>query len=410
MVRMRSSAGLFGHPMQIDLQTLLTVTVVATAIAGLLLLFSWTQFRNTPALALWGGGFILGTIAAALIIARGQVPDFWSIEIGNAVLALAYGTMWAGVRSFEGRSIPLPILCAGAVLWLLACQSESFYGSAESRVVLRALIVGAYLLLSAWELSRSRDQGLYSRWPVIIVLVVHAAVFFGRTSLVGTWAATPESLTPRSDWILLLAFEGLFFTFCVAYLLGSMAQERVAQRHKNEAHADPLTGVANRRAFFSHGEAIVKRTKIARQSVSLLLFDLDSFKSINDTHGHLAGDRMLREFCHLASQVLRPGDLFGRVGGEEFACVLASTGVKEAERIAERIRRSFASSQLVLEGVPIQGTVSIGIASLHDGSQTLSGLILAADQALYRAKAGGRNRIEVSGLSNGRDRRNAAAG
>jgi diguanylate cyclase (GGDEF)-like protein len=228
--------------------------------------------------------------------------------------------------------------------------------------------------------------------------------------MVSAWAAEPQSFTLRSDGIVLLAFEGLFFTFCVAYLLGSMAQERVVQRHKNDAHADPLTGVANRRAFFAGGEALVRRTKVERQPVALLLFDLDGFKGINDTHGHTVGDRVLREFCRLALQVLRPSDLFGRVGGEEFACVLAGAGVAEAERIAERIRKAFASSSLELGGSRIHGTVSIGIASLSDGSQTLSGLILAADQALYRAKAGGRNRIEVSGLSKEQYRRVAAAG
>src|SRR5262245_64511577 len=107
--------------MALDLQTLFAVTVFATATAGGLLLFSWVCYRHIRALAFWGIGFLLGSAATALITARGDIPDVWSIQIANTILASAYGVMWAGVRDFECRRIILPVVFAGAALCMIAC-------------------------------------------------------------------------------------------------------------------------------------------------------------------------------------------------------------------------------------------------------------------------------------------------
>jgi diguanylate cyclase (GGDEF)-like protein len=180
----------------------------------------------------------------------------------------------------------------------------------------------------------------------------------------------------------------------MAYFLGAMAREQVALGFKQASLIDPLTGVGNRRAFFERGEKLLHRSAFEGQPAVLLLFDLDRFKDINDTFGHHVGDRVLKAFCAVATAALRPDDLFGRVGGEEFASLLPCTSLDEGLAIAERIRSNFAATTLEVGANTLAATVSVGVAMSIDTSRTLADIFKTADRALYRAKANGRNRIE----------------
>src|SRR5215470_18610409 len=122
--------------MVLDLPTLFVIAVLASAISGLLLLLSWLQNRNVAALALWATAFMLGSAGVALIAARGDIPDVWSITIANAIIATAYGIMWGGARNFDGRPTPMLPVLAGAAIWLLACQVEAFYANQYARTAL----------------------------------------------------------------------------------------------------------------------------------------------------------------------------------------------------------------------------------------------------------------------------------
>src|SRR5688572_16219167 len=123
-----------------------------------------------------------------------------------------------------------------------------------------------------------------------------------------------------------------------------MARERVALQYKHASLIDPLTGVNNRRAFLERGEKLLHRSNFDRAPAALLLFDLDEFKSVNDTFGHQAGDRVLTAFCTVATSTLRPGDLFGRLGGEEFAALLVDTSLDGGLVAAERVRANFEAA------------------------------------------------------------------
>jgi diguanylate cyclase (GGDEF)-like protein len=129
-----------------------------------------------------------------------------------------------------------------------------------------------------------------------------------------------------------------------------------------------------------------------------MLLDLDNFKSINDRYGHAIGDRVLEIFAEVASSRLRRIDLFGRLGGEEFAALLHDTTRERALAVAEQIRGSFAAATREVEGRPVDGTVSIGIVIAYDAVLDLSALLAQADHALYRAKDAGRNRIEIASI------------
>src|SRR5215468_5887852 len=149
--------------MLFDLDTLFFATVFTSAVAGCLLLLTWMQSRDVEALALWGGGFLLGATGLALIVARGTIADFWSIIVGNALLALGYGAGWLGVRKFEGLRLSWPAAGAGAIAWLAASQIPALLERPVLRAAVMAAIVVTYTLLNAWEFYRARGAGLMSR-------------------------------------------------------------------------------------------------------------------------------------------------------------------------------------------------------------------------------------------------------
>jgi diguanylate cyclase (GGDEF)-like protein len=383
--------------MPLDIPTLFVIAVFVCAVAGFLLLLSWLQNRNARGLAWWASSLIIGSIGVALIAARGDISDTWSIAIANAILATAYGIMWAGVRNFDGRATSAPLVLAGAVIWLVACHVEAFFTSAQARTALMSAVVVSYSLLSAWELWRGRREGLMFRLPVILLLLVHAAFFVVRIPLAGALPLPTDTEEIRTGWWTFVLFEGVFFAFCIPYLLGAMARERMVVGFKRASLIDPLTGVGNRRAFFERGEKLLRWSGFDHRSAALLLFDLDEFKSINDTFGHHVGDLVLTAFCGVATAALRPDDLFGRIGGEEFASLLPETSLDEGLAAAERIRSNFEATTLEVGTTKLTSTVSVGVAMSTDQSRKLADLLKAADRALYRAKAKGRNRVEHAG-------------
>lgn len=178
-------------------------------------------------------------------------------------------------------------------------------------------------------------------------------------------------------------------------VLRDITDKREASEAQRKASTcDPLTGIANRRTFFEAAELELARGKRAPRALSLILFDADNFKRINDQHGHPVGDAVLCHLAGLLSDLFRQVDVVARVGGEEFAVLLPCTDVAGALAVADRLRQSVQCHALVVDGVPIPVTVSGGVATLDDPQLGLDGLMKRAEQALYTAKAAGRNRIE----------------
>ena len=375
--------------------TLLAITVFTPALAGCLLLLSWLQHRRVSALALWGSGFITASVATTLIIVlRGTISDFWSVIVGNALLAAAYGILWSGARKFEGKNVPILLALVGVLLWIVACSIGPIYARPEARATVMAAIGIVYTLLAVFELWRGRGDDVW-RWPVIALLLAHAAAIPIHIPLAGALTHPDPS---DVDLLTFAIFEGAFVCMCTAYLFGGLAKDRIAARYRRASLTDPLTGVANRRGFFEAGKRLLKRARFARQPTALIMFDLDRFKSINDRYGHHTGDEVLTAFCRLATSQLRPNDLFGRIGGEEFASLLPDTGHHDAVWLAERVRSAVETSSHAFGQDAFELTVSVGVAISDKERSDLNALLDAADRALYRAKALGRNRVEPSPL------------
>ena len=379
-----------------DFHTLFVVTMFILGVAGLLLLFAWRQNPAIVALGLWSSAFLMGSAAMSLLLAGGISPDVSSLTLATALWLTAHGVMWSAARSFEGRRTPLILTLAGALIFIAACQFESFYGSLAARMTYTTTVVGIYLVLCAVEIWRANEgELLMSRWPAIVLLMIHGSMFLLRAPLIHVLPFPAGVLPPDPAWFPAGVFELLFFTFGMSVLLVNMAKERAELQQRQHSLLDPLTGIANRRAFFDRGAKLLRRTSADGYASALLLFDLDRFKDVNDTYGHQAGDRVLSEFCEMVEPMLRPGDLFGRFGGEEFGCLISQVSLGEALAVAERIRTAVAATPLELGDEQRQVTVSVGVAMSNESGPSLQALFAAADRALYRAKAKGRNRVEV---------------
>lgn len=381
--------------MTLDISTLFAVTVFTTGLGGLLLLFAWLQARATTALAWWGAGFIVSAVSTALFGARGLVADVWSVQTSGALMMLAYALLWTGARVFEGRRPLLPAIAAGAIAWLVAWQFDGFAHSLPVRIALASCLVSGYSALFVRELWRGRRDGLVSRWPIMGIAIAHAVFFPIRIPTVMSLSFPLGMPAAHNGFTSLLIFTPLLYAFALVFLLMALTKERAELRQRYAATIDPLTGIPNRRGFSERAERLLARSGKDQSTATLLLFDLDQFKRINDRFGHRTGDAVLGLFTQSALHSLRPLDLLGRMGGEEFVALLPGVTTATAIAVAERVRHNFEIAASEFDGHPVAATVSIGIASTAQGHCDFDSLYAVADAALYRAKQKGRNRTET---------------
>ena len=282
--------------MHLDVQTLSVVTVFITALLGALLVFAGLQNRSIRAPMWWGAAHIVNASGLGLLTSRGAAPDFVTNDIANALVLLGYGLTWSGARIFDGR----PIRPLRRAAW----RRRSGWRFAACRLspptpIFRVIVVSTMLallaLLAAEELWRGRDEPLMSRWPSVIVLLAYAAVVAGaRAGDSAELRVSAADSLMRGLSFALLAFGTLLFTVVMAFLQLNMTKERTELKHKINSLVDPLSGVANRRAFLDGAASLLARQEIDREPLAVLLFDLDHFKQINDQFGHAVGDAVLQ--------------------------------------------------------------------------------------------------------------------
>jgi len=161
------------------------------------------------------------------------------------------------------------------------------------------------------------------------------------------------------------------------------------------ATTDELTGIANRRYFMERLNSEFDRAKRYESRYSLLMIDIDYFKSINDDYGHKAGDKVLQSAAAVMKKSLRTSDVIGRVGGEEFSVILPETEIKAAIFIAERLRKKVEETVVIHKNEEIFITVSIGVSQSKNGDQSVDDIYVRSDSAMYNAKKNGRNRVDT---------------
>jgi diguanylate cyclase (GGDEF)-like protein len=379
----------------LDVGTLFFVAICVTVLLGLFLLHAWLQEGNR-ALAWWSLGYLIGSASGVLWRFGDAVAPAVPAGTSTVLLFAAVGMTWSGARSFHGRPIRWPVMAFGAAFWMVASFFPAFVESAASRIVVSALIVAGYTFLTAAELRRERRRSLIRRWPAIFVPMLHGAIFLLPVALATLCRTGEGGQGLARGWIAVFTIEIVLYVVGTAFIVLILAKDLTVNRYKMAAATDPLTGLLNRRGFFEAAGSLMAISRRRHMApISVLAFDLDHFKAINDKSGHAAGDAVLQLFAKVARDTLRATDIVGRLGGEEFVAVLPSTAA-EATVAAERVRAALAATGIVRNGRRITATVSIGVASGSPAS-AIDLLITRADDALYRAKANGRDRVEIAG-------------
>ncbi len=390
--------------MSLDSMTLYFVATLVAALLGAMLLFFARQ-ENSPELKWWGYAYVLGAGSVALWTMAGHaLGEVLSLAL-SAVGFVACGMVWNAARVFHGRKTSLPGIVFGAVAWVCAVMVLS-PAAVAIRMTVGAAIIAAYAVLTAAQLWSERRRNLQRRWPAIVVPALHGFVLM-LPILLGYVLRADDAKFASSIWVNIFSIELVLYAVGTVFVIFMLVSERAVAMHKTAASIDPLTGMFNRRGFAEACARVIEREANAGRPVTVMIFDIDHFKSVNDRFGHAAGDEILKLFATVVVNSLRLSDISGRIGGEEFAALLPCP-LEEGVLVAERVREAFEASGVVVDEGPVDTTVSIGVAGGPMGTE-LEVLLASADTALYQAKRAGRNRVQSAqelplSLENGRRR------
>jgi diguanylate cyclase (GGDEF)-like protein len=344
----------------------------------------------------WSMSLVLQAISFAIYALRDPMGEIGLVAAVNGVAALSFTMQAEGVLAFHRRTFRRAWHAIAPLATAVVFASLTFHP--RVRLLANGLLCTGAMVAIAWVAGRLHEGGRLLGVRLLRVGLVAGAALTALRAVAGVldpqvaaglrgWSGFGVSITLLADAVTIVSSLG--------FLL--MHRERQEQSIEALAMTDPLTGAYNRRSLFDIGEKELARAIRTGTAVSVVILDLDHFKRVNDTHGHVAGDAVLTRFVDVVRGCLRRGDLLTRYGGEEFCVLLPGEASTPASAVAERIRAAVEASVFVADGRSISVTTSAGVASLRPGATPdLSSLVSRADEALYVAKRDGRNRVVVA--------------
>ncbi|MBU3740481.1 MAG: GGDEF domain-containing protein [Rhodoferax sp.] len=368
--------------------------MIATVMSGLLALVLALLKRSYPpsikGLEEWSLGLLLMCGGGLLGLLGREQPPLIGVALANLLVNLGVYAAYVGTQRFlaqKPRLVPWLLLIAAVAavsLWYTVVEPNyTMRLRISNGYMALQFLIHAVLVMRHATSSFARSLGIATLISLVGIQGMRFTATFTSPSVASPRDASPEHL------IYLTGMAVCVLLFAIGAVLG--ASDRLRIEVERLAARDPVTRLLNRRYLDESARKELERCRRHGYPLSLLMMDLDHFKSVNDTHGHLAGDEVLAGFAHSTHQQLRMEDHLGRFGGEEFVAILPETIPEDAYRIAERIRRSC----LARDDNP-KCSVSIGVSSYPRHGETLEDLLRQADRALYTAKSRGRNRVELA--------------
>lgn len=336
-------------------------------------------------------GYLTGHILQTVAL---PIEPWIGGSVANALITLGWGLVLIGVQRYVGQKpwVRFVALVTAAVL-------VSTFLFPELRESLRLRIIfhsWPYVVFSAWAgwlLWRKRRPGMRRYHAAVAgVLLVNAAFLAVRLlhALISSALTTSFVQNPMQMSAFLVA---MIVGFCLTMALAVMMFREKQVELVDLAEKDPLTGLNNRHSL---NEVVDRRLRAAEESetdLAVIVLDVDHFKALNDQHGHQAGDEALVEIGRRIREVLRDSDVAFRIGGEEFLVLLPGADRKQAECVAERLRSEISDHPIEFNGRLMSVTGSLGVAAFAVGEESWEDGFRRADEALYRAKDAGRNKV-----------------
>ena len=383
--------------MRFDLPTLYFLAIGTLLLSAAMTLWE-RQARplRKHELGVLSAGYTVLAAGCVLALGRGQFSGALGAGLANMVMLSGYLLIYEGVAALAGRkrgAISAVVLLLQALIW-------GVIGGRWPEIVwsyVTALPIALASGLIAWELWRNDRLRQFRSCRIALVFAVMHLVFYAGRALALPLIVQkfgPQVL-PASSVVTM--YEGVLYSVGLPMSLLALLREEMHDQLLKDSHTDYLTGLGNRRWFFEEAEKHILQAPAGTATgmgTFLLAFDLDHFKTINDRYGHAMGDAVLKLFASFVRHMLGPNTMLARIGGEEFAALMACESGAEAAATAQRVVSGFA--EIVADeakGMGIEATVSIGLAELGCDGNDLASLLSAADAALYRAKGSGRNRI-----------------
>lgn len=344
----------------------------------------------------WGWTFVFGTLQWCGNLLQGFFLSWEAYWL--TVNALSMITVSLGVK---GHCQRLNFKISAAQLWVPAALAYSvivWFTVVDVHVGIRTgtqalytgLVIGAaaYLVLTRPEKLRPAEWGAGLSMVFFSAAQLMAATMALRAGVDGD----PAFLQMYSS-INYITMPGAF-TAMAMFIVFVLASD-LAEEMKQVAVRDQLTGLFNRRGFMELAEPAFASSQRTDRTLSVIMTDIDRFKSINDQYGHKVGDRALQHFANILLSDRRGEDIAARIGGEEFALILPGTGAEDAVRIADALCNRLADSEIAVGGDVIRMTASFGVAAISNNDAEFADMLTRADSALYRSKRAGRNRIDI---------------
>ena len=377
-----------------DLKTIIFMSMLLTFMLSMLLAITRSHHKEVRGPGYWAVGNLMVGLGMVLVLIQLDTPKLLFLP-GVALIGAGLSLYLNGIQAFNGKSpdhripIALFLLLVAIDVYFVVMQHDL-----RTAVVLGAIVFAGIYLVCA-RLTFSRDEGIVGNlfWIASSLFLIMGLLMLIRAftaSRVDASIFDSFATWPVNAYTFMLGAVSQFF---ISSLFVLMLSYRLNQNLESIATIDGLTGILNRRGLEDSAfkmQGICKRINL---SMAVLVIDMDHFKKVNDKHGHLYGDDVLRLLAKTIADILRSGDVLGRYGGEEFCVFLPNTTEKDATGLAERIRLGVETVLHTVNEKTIKATVSIGVADSVRAGYDFKGLVAAADSALYVAKNSGRNRV-----------------
>ncbi|MGM3276704.1 GGDEF domain-containing protein [Ralstonia sp. 24A2] len=343
-----------------------------------------------PGIGRWCMAHALLATASAWVLIAGAHPGQF-ITLGAALVTLtAVLLLVQGMRQFFGKGSARHAETGAFVIASVALVYFTFASPNIGAKIGIVSILFAYARIAVGTLALRHAPHDGARYPYrFVAAAAYLGALFHITRAVAVAFGMPQTafLQPSAWNVLFLGLAIVTFP-CMSTGMVMLAHDQLARRMEQLANIDELTGVLMRRAFMARANALLHEAVASRKPLSIAVLDIDKFKAVNDAFGHAIGDQILKHVTSVVSARLRSSDLFGRLGGEEFAIVLVDARKIDAAAVMDELRLAVEQSP----GEGVRCTFSAGVECVVPGD-TLAGALARADAALYMAKATGRNRV-----------------